>query len=433
VVFGVTQYQVDRSRHAEIEDLAVQSARQAAFELDRIIGGVRVLLIAVSKVPDVRDVNEAGCTAYFDRLRPELPYLTGLAVLTADGRRRCGYAQSAAEKDGFTKQSYFHDALATEAAVVGEYISGPSSDHPVVPVAMAMRDADGAAGGVLVAFLDLVWLGERLKERGLPPGGSVTVSDRSGVIIAREPLPAFFVGTKIPDPYMRLLTAPRPGWEEVLSQDGTRRVLGYVPLSESPTGLYVSAGLSAERSYETVNAAARVGAMLTIAGTLATLLATWTMGDRVFVQPIQRVTDVLRKWRAGDRTARTRYVAANGEIGQLGAELDRLMDEICRGQEQQELLAQELEHRVKNTLATVQALAAMTLNRQATGKELLPDFLARIAALASAHEVLTHRQWDSADLRELLLKALRPLVDDVERRVRIDGINIELPARAALA
>jgi two-component sensor histidine kinase len=232
---------------------------------------------------------------------------------------------------------------------------------------------------------------------------------------------------------MRLLTAPRPGWEEVLSQDGTRRVLGYVPLSESPTGLYVSAGLSAERSYETVNAAARVGAMLTIAGTLATLLATWTMGDRVFVQPIQRVTDVLRKWRAGDRTARTRYVAANGEIGQLGAELDRLMDEICRGQEQQELLAQELEHRVKNTLATVQALAAMTLNRQATGKELLPDFLARIAALASAHEVLTHRQWDSADLRELLLKALRPLVDDVERRVRIDGINIELPARAALA
>jgi two-component sensor histidine kinase len=197
-------------------------------------------------------------------------------------------------------------------------------------------------------------------------------------------------------------------------------------------GLYISAGLSTASSYGAVNRAARFGALLAITGALSTLFATWTMGDGIFVRPLREITGVLRSWRAGDRSARTRYVASGGELGELGAELDRLMDEIGRGEEQRGLLAGELEHRVKNTLATVQALALTTMNRQAPGKDLLPDFLARIDALAGTHEVLTRERWDSADLRELLTGVLRPLIGDTETRVRLRGPEIQLSPGEAL-
>jgi two-component sensor histidine kinase len=431
-VLAYTQHEIDRSRHEEVQDLAVRSARQAAFELDRIVAGVRILLIAVSQVPDVRDGNEAGCNSYLADLEPRLPYLAGLAVLDSGGRFRCGFKWPSSAADSFAAESYLRDALRTRDAVIGEYTVAPFSGGPVLPVAIAMRDGEGRPRGVLVAALDLAWLGQTLKARGLPPGGSLTIADRDGVIIARQPLSELFVGTRIPDPYMRLLTAPGPGWEEVTSQDGTRRVLGYVPLSEPPVGLYISAGLSASSSYGTVNRAARFGALLAITGALSTLLATWTMGDGIFVRPLREITGVLRSWRAGERAARTRYVAGGGELAELGAELDRLMDEIGRGEEQRRLLADELEHRVKNTLATVQALASMTMNRTAPGKDLLPDFLARVNALASTHEVLTRERWDSADLRELVAGVLRPLIGDIEPRVRLRGPEIQLSPGEAL-
>jgi two-component sensor histidine kinase len=432
-ILAFTQYQVDGSRHIEIQRLAVRSAKQAAFELDRIIADVKMLIVAVSHVPGVNSLNANACTAYLADLRPDLPYLAGLSVLDSQGRFRCGFSPPVSVEDSFTERPYFRDALQTRGPVIGEYTMGRISGRPVLPIAMALRDTAGQVNGVIVAALDLSWLGETLRARGLPPGGSLTVADRNGVIIARQPLSERFVGTRIPGPYLRLLTAPGPGWEEVMSQDGTRRVLGYVPLSEPPVGLYVSAGLSSDASYEAVNAAARLGAALAIAGAFATLIATWAMGDRVFVRPIEQITTALRLWRAGDRAARTRSIAGGGEIGELGAELDRLMDEIGRSQEQRELLAGELEHRVKNTLATVQALAVATMNRDASGKELLPDFLARIGALARTHEVLTRERWDNADLRQLFLGVFRPLVGDVDLRVRLTGPDMELPPGKALA
>ena len=411
--------------------MALRNAQGAAFEIQRMIANVQVVLVTISHVPDVRNIQESGCAAYIADLRPELQHLTGLSVLDIEGRYRCGFEPVGAVTGNFSQEPIFRDALSAQAAVIGEYTVGGASGHPVLPIAMALRDGAGRPLGVLVASLDLLWLDKKLKERGLPTGGSLTVADRQGVIIFREPLPERFVGTKIPAPYLRLLNAPRSGAEEVMSQDGTRRILGYVPVSEPPKGLYVSAGLSSRESYEPLNRAARIGALLAIVSGLATLLATWLMGQKVFVRPIEKITAVLRNWRAGDSTARTGYDATGGELGELGAELDRLMEEIAAGSEQRDLLAGELEHRVKNTLATVQALATSTMNRAEPAQVLLPHFLARIGALARTHEVLTRERWDSADLGTLLQEVLAPLVSEIEPRVHLEGPEIELsPAQA---
>ena len=191
----------------------------------------------------------------------------------------------------------------------------------------------------------------------MPPGGSVTFADRTGTIIARQPNPEQFVGTKIPANFMRLVNAAEPGVEEVASQDGTYRMLGYVPTTQPPKGIYISAGLSTEASYGAVRRAIWDGAILALAAALATLAATWFAGRYFFVQPLRKVSTALQLWRRGDRSARTHADPSTGEIGALGSQIDDMMEEIATQQDQRDLLAGELAHRVKNTFATIQAIA----------------------------------------------------------------------------
>ncbi|HLL31530.1 MAG TPA: HWE histidine kinase domain-containing protein [Allosphingosinicella sp.] len=87
----------------------------------------------------------------------------------------------------------------------------------------------------------------------------------------------------------------------------------------------------------------------------------------------------------------------------LGEQVGRVL-ERRRTEEHLRLLVNELNHRVKNTLAVVQSIAAQTLR----GEDIegaRRAFENRLAALAAAHDLLTSQNWQSASLREVIEKA----------------------------
>jgi two-component sensor histidine kinase len=94
------------------------------------------------------------------------------------------------------------------------------------------------------------------------------------------------------------------------------------------------------------------------------------------------------------------------------------------------LLLDELNHRVKNTLATVQAIAQQTLRGATTPETFAAAFESRLLALSQTHNALTDSQWTGAGLRQLLLHELGPYGDE---RVMLDGPDVQLPARVALS
>jgi two-component sensor histidine kinase len=431
IVVASTEYRIDQSRKAEVRTLALNNARQAAYALDRILLGVSAVFTVLEHAPAIRSGDPSACTAYLKSVLPDISNLTSLSVADRSGSIVCG--TTLRDKPlNISDRNYFRDALTKPGMVLGQYTVGRGTGRAILPVSMSIRDAAGAPVAVLAAGIDLAWLGGQLRERGLPPGGSITVADRDGVIIAREPRPQQFVGTKTPQAYMRLVNASEPGVETVLSQDETPRVLGYIPLSGPAGGLYVSVGLSVEESYTAVNRAARIGVLLAVLAAVGTLAATWIAGSRVFVRPLQDLKSVIERWRAGERTARTGLGQDGGEISDLGATLDRMMDEIASNHEQRDLLTNELAHRVKNTLAIVQAIAILTMNKSTPAKETLPDFLSRVTALGHTHDVLTRESWDGAGLRELIIRVAEPLSSNVAHAFRFDGPPVTLPPREAL-
>jgi two-component system CheB/CheR fusion protein len=92
----------------------------------------------------------------------------------------------------------------------------------------------------------------------------------------------------------------------------------------------------------------------------------------------------------------------------------------------------ELNHRVKNTLATVRAIAAQTLSNSKSIKEALSAFEARLLALSRAHDLLTQESWAGADLNIVVKKAIEPLDTD-QGRFHIEGPNVQLAPSAALS
>ncbi len=99
-------------------------------------------------------------------------------------------------------------------------------------------------------------------------------------------------------------------------------------------------------------------------------------------------------------------------------------------EERQRLLINELNHRVKNTLASVQAIAFQTLKRDLSLPEARARFEARLIALSRAHNLLTDQNWTGAALSHVIASAVAHLAPE---RVEANGPPIWLAPRAALA
>jgi PAS domain S-box-containing protein len=97
-----------------------------------------------------------------------------------------------------------------------------------------------------------------------------------------------------------------------------------------------------------------------------------------------------------------------------------------------ELLIQELNHRVKNTLASVQALAAQTF-RGSGMRESVATFEARLLAMSRAHDVLTRQSWQGAAIREVVGDAVAAWAGKSGERASFEGPELRLRPAVALA
>jgi len=118
-------------------------------------------------------------------------------------------------------------------------------------------------------------------------------------------------------------------------------------------------------------------------------------------------------------------------LGYTGCNVD--VTDVKEAEEHRELLINELNHRVKNTLATVQSIATQTLRNVLTAEQARHDIDARLLALSRAHDVLTRENWEGASLREIAAEALEPYRARGENRTSVEGPTVRLPPRMALA
>lgn len=145
------------------------------------------------------------------------------------------------------------------------------------------------------------------------------------------------------------------------------------------------------------------------------------------VVPIRRADGVYRSFL-------TRMMPAHGADGAVvrwfGTNTD--ITEQLRSEQHLKLLVNELNHRVKNTLATVQSIAAQSLRGAADVTAAGDAIESRLMALAAAHDILTRENWEGAELEDLVTRTLSPFQSGRARQLRVEGPAARLSPQPAL-
>jgi two-component sensor histidine kinase len=428
---------VQSDRTSSMHEDALRAAELVALELEQTVGGAESVLRTVAAAP-VTKQGLPECNRLVSEVVGAVDFLAAIIIMESDGSVRCT-SEPSDQSRRLLAAANARNANGSEGPTVGLALPGEIEDELLLPVHIPIDGHSDGLSAIALGFLDLRWLQQRLEDRMLAPGSSITIADRDGTILARVPLPKRFVGTKIPDDFLYLVKADEPGSLAVLSQDGTQRVIGYFPPSRTGSGLYISAGISTAERYALLRDLSGRSAAITLIGTLiASALALYTA--RVFIaRPVRTVIGTVAAWRDGVTSSRTGLDDRMGEIGVAGRSLDAFMDELlesrkarAKAEETRELLRDELEHREKNLLATVQAIARQTFTAKAN-QDALNVFSRRLEAISAANRLLKRAEWQNTRLSELITNTVATFVGDDRSRVIATGPDLTVKGNVATA
>lgn len=435
-MLGYNEFSVRHQRSVETNAQVSMAARQVGSELDRIIEGARTLLITASSIPSVANLQPTTCRLALGQIAAQLEQYRTILVLDPKGNVICD-SRPAPLTVNLGDRPYFKQAIKTREVVIGEYTLGRLSHDNVLPFARSMWQGD-TLKAVVVAGLRLDWLQQRIAERGTLPGGSVSIIDVNGVILARAPSPETFVGTKIAAKYAYLLHASRRGTEVVDSRDGVRRILGYEPLELPDKPLYVGVSISEAQALSSTNRASVVSVIAISVGVVIAFLAANFVGNRFILRPIDQIVRVLERWGGGDTSARTQMVVARDELGKVGSSLDHLLDELDRqktaaheAEAARALLTRELGHRVKNTLSIIQVILRQMF-KKIVPPETFEGAIQRVQALSGAYDVLLADNWKRSGMHDVVDTALSPHHVEGDGRIKASGPEVQMPAQAVI-
>jgi PAS domain S-box-containing protein len=124
-----------------------------------------------------------------------------------------------------------------------------------------------------------------------------------------------------------------------------------------------------------------------------------------------------------------RFDAKGKFCGHVGIMSD--VTEAREAERRQQLLINELNHRVKNTLSTVQSLVRLTLRDFKLPDEVEQAVTERLMALSGAHDVLSREKWQDAELTDLVDEVTRPYAET--GRISVSGPHVRISPRTAIA
>ncbi|MEE7502632.1 sensor histidine kinase [Methylobacterium mesophilicum] len=444
-VQGYNEYALRAARTEAVRNDAMRGARAAAADLGQFGRGARQILSILAGVAEVRGQDARACTAYLATVGGKVPGSFFFGVADADGRIRCNTLRSAPGAYTVSDRSYFQEAMRTGGFAIGEVVSGRVTGRPTVQFAQAIADddGDGRPDGIVITSIDLTYLAARQSDAGLPPDAALTVADRQGKILVRLPDHEAWAGKPLPAAYWTALNGNRGKVADLPGLRGNPRITAVAGgASGDLDGMTVAVGLSPATAFADIDAATRRGIVLIGLGAVLAVAAALLAGRAFIRRPVRRLLGASGAWRAGELGTRT-GLSGRDEFGQLGEAFDamaaslqrhegELREEVARSrvlQERQTMMLHELNHRVRNTLTTVQSLARQARRDEDRGERLE----GRILSLSKTHDLLSRDNWEGASLRAVLENELAPFRDDEEYRFGLDGTDLDLPPRYVLA
>jgi two-component sensor histidine kinase len=378
---GLVYLNYVRDREAAF-DRVLDTVRSVRIVLDAKMQGIVAALEVLANSNAMRRNDLDGVRANIEIFLKNYPE-SAIAMGDRDGNQVFNSAlPPGAPLPRRTNLETIEAVFRTGKPVFSNLFVGSVSKRRVIAISVPVH-RDGVIVADLSFGLPLQLFQDIITEQN-PPGWTFSIFDRTGTNFARMPNPELTIGQKAsPTLLPALLSSQSEGKLPTFSLEGVPLLTAFT--HSSLTGWSVAAGTP-----------------------VSTLTA-----------PLWRILAVT----AGIAT----ILLSIGLAFAIG-----MAARIARGEALLTLMVNELTHRVKNTLATVQSIAGQTFRNSADPAEATRKFDERLRALGDVYDLLSGERWANADLREIVHDALEPFAASGTHRVKISGPEIRLAPRAAL-
>lgn len=384
----------------------------------RIGSAIRVLQVLAS-APSLRQGRMEDFWVYASDAAKSMGALV-IVVADPEGRQlvntREPVGTTAPSRGDLTTQN---KVLASGRPQVSDLYHATIDGRPVITVEVPVG-IDGEIKYVLVMGLEPKYLSALMNEY-VPAGVVGSIVDRKGVIIARRPLddPTGLLG-QLAIPEVRAHLGNRASsWVNATSRTGDPIFLSIV--HSDLTGWNIVMGLPREAVEGPLQRTAIFLFGLALFAFLASLVLASALAGRFLaaLHSLQQNVTQLGMTRKVD--------PQRGPV----REINLMEDVLHKVMRRQEMLIDEINHRVRNTLATVQSIARVSLTSSATLQDYTKSFDDRLIALANAYDLLAESHWEGVDLSTIIQRTLAPFASG--ERIRMNGPSLILPPKITLS
>ncbi len=332
---GLTLYSgLEQRRHARLDalDNALELAKEASDDQERLIDGTHQLLIALAQMDQVLQCQSSGYSPFLASLLKEYSFYTNLGTTGTDGQVICS-ALPMKQPTNFADREWFPRILHTRKFTVSEYLIGRITGKPSIVLSYPILAGTEHLKALVFVSIDLAWLNQIVAKAKLPSGSVFTVFDRKGTILARYPDPEKWVGRSMSDtPLVKtILTRQEEGTDEITGIDGVLRLYAFTLLSKrKEVGAYVSVGIPSTVAFAEANRILIRNIVFLGLASIMVLIAAWWFGGLFVMHPMNRLLNTTKRLADGDLTVRTGSSYPRGEIGQLARSFDQMAESLER-------------------------------------------------------------------------------------------------------
>jgi diguanylate cyclase (GGDEF)-like protein len=338
--------------HAEVIDLA----RRGTESQRDVIYSVRSLLQVLASVYARVPLDAANCNRYLADIAGNIAWLRALSVAAPNGQIKCSTdAQAVGLNIG--DRSYFQSALGGHDFALSDYLVNRTHQLPSVVATYPAVGDDGVANAVVLAVINLQWIGELVDSAAQRSGASVLLLDGTGTLLAASTNEQALVGRKFPgSELVHEILGSDQGSTTAAGLDGVRRIFAYarVPWTEAR----LAVGLDESAVHAGIDRELGIAYLQLAAFTLFVLLIAWFGGEQLIVRPIRSLARTAARFGRGDLHARATQESWLPEFEPLAAALDDMARKLTMREEELRIANQHLEE-----LASLDGLTGLANRR----------------------------------------------------------------------
>jgi diguanylate cyclase (GGDEF)-like protein len=361
---------IDYHRHlrADAENTVQKLARLAVKYHESLIDETDYLLNLMVEIPQIREPESGACDTLLKELMFGKPHYANLGVIRPNGEVACSAVHSD-QPINLADRSYFKAAMHTQRLSVGNYQIGRFVKKPVQVIALPLLDDERNVRAVVYAALNLDWLMRFTPLSEMPPGSVVTVLDRHGAILSREPDPqGIWTGASlekaVPFAMRFIASGQEQGVEEGRGVDGVERIYAMARIGSGNERYgYIMIGTPSSELNDALDAALLTHAAIFGFGFLAIMLLAWFGSETMVLKRARILTQATRRMGGGDLGARA-MVGGRDEIAQLAAEFNQMGDRLQKDRHQIQRL-----NRIHGVLSGINGAILRIREREALVRE----------------------------------------------------------------